>query len=173
MHKFLTLLLAKASETELSEMYTYTYESLSVHYKIIIFCSHTDWPFIKSQNKLGVIASVQLIRAIETKWRDMNRFELLIFCKDLVFCFIRQMTVCSQTLEIMQSDCHELKEARDQNSQKDDDLFAQKQLYETIQVVSTWMDKNHYRSKDLSSLRKELKVLHSISFTRLVYLCNS
>ena len=126
-------------------------------------------PFCKAQNESGVIASVHLIRAIVTTWRAMDRFELLNLCKDLVFCFVRQMAVCSHTIEITQSHCDELKEGRDRNSPDRDDLFSQKQLDETFKVVSTWMDQTHYRPKDVMSLGKELEVPHALN--KLYYIC--
>ena len=126
--------------------------------------------YCKTQNISGVTASVKLIREIATTWRDMNRFEIMNVCKSLVFCFVRQMALFSDTAEIKQADSGEPKGTRDQSSR--DLFFAQEQLDETFKVVSDWMDQNHRLPKDVSFLGKELQVPHSISCTRTVFISN-
>ena len=88
----------------------------------------------------------------------MHRFELLQLCKDLVFCFIRQMTSYSDAAKIAPFDSDETKGACDQRSTEHHDLFSQEQINETFKVVSTWMNDHHGNPKDMDLLGSELKV---------------
>ena len=99
----------------------------------------------------------------------MNRFDLMNLCKDLVFCFVRHLDLCSLSAEISQADGDKLKGTRHQDMPEL--WFAEEQLDETCKVVSTWMERNHYRPRAVSSLGKELKVLFSMSCSRILFVC--
>ena len=88
----------------------------------------------------------------------MHRFELLQLCKNLVFCFVRQMALYSDAAKIAPSDSDEPKGSSDRRSTEHHDLFSQEQINETFQVVSSWMSNHHGIPKDMDLLGKEIKV---------------
>ena len=114
-----------------------------------------DIKFTQTQTEWSVIAGVQLLHTISTGSVDIPSL-LLQHVKNLIFSFLRKMTMTGEAYTASQDESQREKNRLD--TKRSVDEFTRLQLQQTFQCFSEWMDKNYARSvQTVESIVMEVK----------------
>lgn len=109
-------------------------------------------------NESGIVASVQLLQTMATRWSNRDLLDLLQRAKDLVFGSVRHAVVSCEAVDNT-PDGNSENGRSERNRRKLCEDFSQQQLQETFRLLSEWMDVNFTNPlRTVESLGHELQV---------------